>query len=379
MRSRFRATAVGVAVILATAWRPANAQGVQRPGDVPRPDAMALTALVDAVAAGQPPGGDAWLKWDSHFLRAQDGKTYVPFTINIDEAPGAFAVVSMYVRFTRRGEQPQDRAGRIEGALNTRTGDLPVSVPERQFARGAPTAGEASARLSALARELSQTAYPFAGFYAAEPKKMDSVPAPAVRRALVVPPGDYDVYVAVRERQRVGGRSNPKSAVLKRSLSVPDFSRDELTTSSIIFADRIDAVGARLSAPQQAERPYALGGAEIVPAADTTYERHEALSLAFFVYNVGTDGSGTPDVTVQYRFSQMASPWKIFAETAPQRFGAGHIPPIFDAKAGRQLVVTQAVPLKTFAPGDYEIEIVVTDNVTGRSTRQRVSFRVGPV
>jgi len=286
-------------------------------------------------------------------------------------------LLEVRVGVMRRGEGPQDRGGPIEGALNTRTGELPVSVPERQFSRGAPTAGEASARLNSLARELARTAYPFAGTYAAEPKRVNSAAAPTVRRALVVPAGDYDVYVAVRERQRVGGRAHPKWAVVKRSLTVPDFSRAELTMSSVIFADRIDTLGGRLSAAQQAERPYALGGAEIVPATDAIYEPHEALSVVFFLYNVATDTTGSPDVTVQYQFSQVAASWKVFAETAPQRFSAADVPPIFDAKAGRQLVVTQAVPLKRFAPGDYEIEIVATDNVAGRSTRQRVSFRVG--
>ncbi len=374
MRRRSLVIALGAVALPVAAASPIVSQAVT-PRDQ-RADNQALEALVDAVAAGQPPGGDAWLKWDSHFLRAQDGKTYVPFTVTIEEAPGAFGALTMYVRVMRRGERAQDHAARIEGALNTRTGELPVSVPERQFSRGAPTAGEASARLNSLASELTRTEYPFAGFYAAAPAKTDAAAAPRLRRALVIPPGEYDVYVAVRERVRVGGRANPKWAVLKRTLTVPDFTRDDLTTSSIIFADRVDTIGARLSPAQQAARPYALGSAEIVPAADAVYERGEPLSLVFFVYNVATDASGTPDVTVEYRFYQMETLWKVFAATAPQRFSAAHVAPIFDAKAGRQLVVTQAVPLKTFPPGGYELEIVVADNVASRSTRRRVPFQV---
>jgi hypothetical protein len=55
------------------------------------------------VAAGQLPGGDAWLKWQNHFLRAPDGKTYVPFAISVDEAPEGFESIAVYVRVSVRG------------------------------------------------------------------------------------------------------------------------------------------------------------------------------------------------------------------------------------------------------------------------------------
>ena len=75
-----------------------------------RDEAFRLDALVDSVADGDLPGGDAWLKWSHHVFRTTEGLIYVPFTLVIEEAPDAFASISMYVRVANLGET--SRAGR---------------------------------------------------------------------------------------------------------------------------------------------------------------------------------------------------------------------------------------------------------------------------
>ena len=54
--------------------------------------------------------------------------------------------------------------------------------------------------------------------------------------------------------------------MIKQTLTIPDFWNGELNTSSVIVASRIDPLPAPLTAAQQIDRPYALGGMEIVPA-----------------------------------------------------------------------------------------------------------------
>ena len=71
-----------------------------------------------------------------------------------------------------------------------------------------------------------------------------------ITRGFAVPPGDYDVYVALRERGADPLASEPrlKAAVLKQPLSVPDFWAGELATSSVMLADRIEPL---LQAPSR--------------------------------------------------------------------------------------------------------------------------------
>ena len=83
---------------------------------------------------------------------------------------------------------------------------------------------------------------------------------------------------------------------------MPDLWNGELTTSSVIVAERIDPLPAPLTPQQQAERPYALGTMEIVPALDTKFTKKAELSTFLLIYNAKTDSANKPDVTVEYNF-----------------------------------------------------------------------------
>ncbi len=363
-------SAIVAGLIVLAGQQSVSGQRSGRLGPVPRAEAVALNDLVDAAAEGKGAGGDAWLKWHSHFMRAADGRVYVPFTVTLDDADAGFESIAMYVRVMPRGTKGPANSGRISGS------DIatPVSAPERQFSRGNPTAGEASARLGLMASELGGVRPPFEGFFVARlPAKASP---PIVRRSLVVAPGAYDVYVAVRERPGSGSRAAPKAAVLQLTLTVPELGGNGPMMSSVILADRIDALARRVPASQQAERPYAFGSTEIFPDADATFAQDEVLSIVFFVYNLAVDTATLPDVTVDYRFRQMSSIGKVFGELAPQRLSRAHTTPAFDAKAGHQLAVSQALPLASFPLDTYELDISVTDNLSGRSIQRAVRFKV---
>ena len=297
-------------------------QGTGNTGSVSRAEAVELTNLVDRVAGGRPPGGDAWLKWSGHFLRASDGRVHVPFTVALDDVNAGFESIAMYVRVVPRDAKGPAGPSRVRGS------DLatPVSAPERQFARGNPTAGEASARLGLLATELGTIKPPFEGFFVA---RTPPRPAPLlVRRSLVVAPGEYDLYVAVQERPTSGARAAPKWAVLEQPLTVPDLTGTEPTLSSIILADRIEAIGKRLSSSQEAERPYAFGSAEVFPHSNAPFTSRDMLVVVFFAYNLAVDEGNLPDVTVGI---QVPSDERVrrdlrraaAATTGPQTRGAG--------------------------------------------------------
>jgi hypothetical protein len=337
---------------------------------VHRAEAEALRDLVNSVVVGRPAGGDAFLKWNGHFMRSPDGRVFVPFTLTLDDMRAPFDSVAIYVRVMPRGTDVSTSTGqvRVHGA----DGGVPVNVPERQFSGGGPTAGEASARVGLMANEYTGVKPRFEGFFVVE---RPTGPAPVVRRSFVVAPGSYDVYIAVRERPK--GRGEPKVAVMQTAVTVPDLAGNELTTSSVILADRVEALERRLSSSQRAERPYAFNSAEVFPATSGRFGTNDVLSWVFFVYNLTVDKANLPDVTVEYRFLQMGNLGKVFGEMAPQRFGGGHTPPAFDLKAGRQLAVTQALPLSSFPSDTYELEIVVTDNLSGRSVVRAVRFTVG--
>ena len=155
MRATYLSAIVAGLIVLA-GQQSVSGQGSGRVGPLPRAEAVALNDLVDGAAEGKGAGSDAWLKWNSHFVRAADGKVYVPFTVTLDDAGAGFESIAMYVRVMPRGTKGPAGSGRVSGS------DIatPVSAPERQFSRGNPTAGEASARLGLMATEFGRVRRP---------------------------------------------------------------------------------------------------------------------------------------------------------------------------------------------------------------------------
>src|SRR5689334_14365301 len=69
-------------------------------------DVEALVKLVDGVAGGtQPAPADFTIAWESnHFVKGQEGMTYIPFTLNVDRSKLGKTGVAYYVRVVPKGE-----------------------------------------------------------------------------------------------------------------------------------------------------------------------------------------------------------------------------------------------------------------------------------
>tara|TARA_Y100000031_G_scaffold149140_1_gene186493 strand:+ start:1483 stop:2682 length:1200 start_codon:yes stop_codon:yes gene_type:complete len=355
-------------------------------------EVRALTQLADDVADGELPGGDAWLKLNHHLLRGGNGRVYVPFTVTIDEAPGRFGSVSLYIRAANQGEDSsagKERAER-QRLVGFELGQLPVFVPERATAATADgatfLAGEASTALR-LAGDtaVDEARYPFEDVHFidfSEAADDDGGREPyRVRRALAVAPGTYDIYVAVREYSLSGNHPDDRgSAVIKRTLSIPPISPVDLALSSIILADELRLLDRPLPSEKQPTRPYVFGGTEIVPAPDPLLSRAETLAVAFFIYNLHSDADGKPNATVRYRLHQQAPAGEEFiGETAPTEFTPETLPQGFDYEAaGRQLFASQMLPLGNFSEGGYRLEVIVSDNLAEHSTARSLQFIIQP-
>jgi FAD synthase len=159
---------------------------------------------------------------------------------------------------------------------------------------------------------------------------------------------------------------------------VPDLWNEELNTSSVFVAERIDPLPAPLTPQQQAERPYALGTMEIVPAVDTKFAKSDELQTFLLIYNARTDKENKPDISVEFNFhTTVGGAEKFFNKTNPQNLNAQTLPPGFDFAAGHQLQAGQAVPLTSFPEGEYRLEIKVTDKLAGKDVTRNVNFTVG--
>ena len=303
-----------------------------------RDDYRALSGIVDDVMSGkQPAPADVKLKFQNHFLKSSKN-VYVPYMLELSGAKFTSYPITMYVRAVQKSP---------EGA--------------------AP---------AAPAKPGVEMTWPFADVYFLTEKNITANGDVAeLGRALELPPGEYTLYVAMRERQPKDRKQQPKAVVLAQPLTVPDLNSG-LTTSSVILSKALDPAPEQLTGQQQLEQPFTISGYRVVPSFGAPISQAGELMFVFFIYNEGVAASGKPDVDVEYLFYR-ANEDKAFTKLATQSFNATTLPGQFDLNQGHQVFVGQGIPVKdAFKPGDYRLEIKVTDKTNGQTVTRNVPFTV---
>jgi hypothetical protein len=350
-----RAIAVCVALVFAAGTPAAFAQDAKREQEKrskeERQDIEALFKMLEEVESGkQPAPSDIKIDWvRNYFARANDDKTYVPYTVTLD--PSAMtnknAVILLRV------------------------------VPSQPAETTAATSGGDEERRERDKDDKDKAEYPWEDIYLVD---LTSASGPyTLNRAFQVDGGKYTVIMAVRER--TAGRRNappPKATVMRREIEVPSFRGNELTTSSLFLADNLESVSAPPTRDEQRENPYTFGTLRIHPAQDSQFSKSEQLNLWFWLYGVQPNDQKKPDVTVEFNFHSKLPEGgeKYFNKTAPREFNAQTVPPQFEMTPGFGLPVEFSVPLATFPPGDYRLEIKATDKTSGKTLTRDVLFTV---
>ncbi|MEP6914458.1 MAG: hypothetical protein ABJC89_02380 [Acidobacteriota bacterium] len=323
----------------------------ERADEARRREGEALVNLADGAMSGHA-ASDFTIHWNNDFFKAQSG-TFVPFTVTVERSKLTAPSALMYLRAVRR--------------------DAPSVSP----ARGRPAR------------------YPFDIIFPVEISGSASEPL-QITRGFAVPPGEYDVYVALRERAEDPLASEPrlKAAVLKQPLTVPDFWTGELTTSSVMLADRIDALPDSIGPDDVLERPYVIGRNEVHLAAGSVFRKTAELVVVFLIYNPSVTGEKNFDIQVDYHvFRRMvtAAPdgaatsgmhpparagERYVTRTNPQRFTPSVMGAPFDPSTGQPLMAGQGILLSSFQEGEYRLGITVTDLMSRRTLSRDVTFTV---
>ncbi len=335
-----------------------------------------LIALADATAPGERGETGLSLGWEGHFFKGAERDTYVPFSVAIDEHSASPRSFIVYVRVMERGSVEHAPGGRVPwGVLSIPPGEMPVggvAVRHRRTSRY----GEASAVLQMLDRDreaLSPYVFEDAAFVEVEPG--DAVRPYRLRRALAVPPGEYDLYVVVRETAAPLGA---RTGVLARPLLVPDLNGPALELSSLIVAERVESLPAPLVRRMQSRRPYAIGSIDIMPASSPSFAAEDEPTLVFQIYNASLDARHKPDVSVEYVVSKEEAGGRFLpiARLEAQEFNARTLPADFDPRAGHELGVLTGIPVSALGSGTYLLEVTVTDRLASRSIDAEVDFAV---
>jgi len=349
--------AVDAALMTDTGIPVPTAAAPATPPAAPTPKPLALGAPDRAQ-------GDIPIKWElNHFVKGQTD-TYMPFTINVDRS-GLAGGAAVYVRIVTA-----DQANAFAAMM------AKMAAPPQGNNKNQPPAARPT--------------------FAWDSINFVDVPEDGkLSRAVQLKPGQYAMFVAVKEKSpasaaAAGGKNDRKGndknqpavpaapgkvGVLRHDLMVPDFTSNDLVTSSVIVAKQIE----QLSAPpsDQEANPYVFGPLKITPSTDGKFTKKDELNVIFWIYGAQTAPNGKPDVTIDFNFHQrLAEGDKYFNKTAPTQLNAQTLPPEFSVAAGHQLPGSQSVPLSSFPAGDYRLEIKVTDKTSGKMVTQNVNFTV---
>lgn len=332
MKFTFRGFALAMAAVLVTTL-PMTAlaqKDDKKRSKQEKEEIETVVKMVDAAMAGQPTSTDVQMTIAPVFLKSQEARNFVPFTIEMTGIPQKDAV--LYIRVVDPTAKPDEKKKKVE--------------------------------------------YPWDDVHFVPAAQLTGSPV-RLNRVFMAKPGTYDVYVMAKERMADKAPKNTvvKSGLLKTSVTVPDLA-SEFTTSSILVADKVNMLTAPLSMDEARERPFAFGTQELEPAADMDFTKAEELSIFFQVYNPGLNAGGKPDLTLEYNFLRKeGAEDKFFNKTNPQAINESNLPPQFDpAKFPVPGGIT--VPLKSFPEGEYRLEIKITDKTSNKVLTQNVKFNV---
>jgi hypothetical protein len=346
--------ALAVLVVMPAAARPSFAQDTKKLTKDEIAQYELVRAQVDAVISGKAPApADAKITFKPHFLKS-GSDIYIPYTIDLEPGKLSAPPLVMYVVAVKKP---------VAGA--------PEAAP------AAPARGGAGGRGG---RGMGRGATPGGPTFAFEDVAFVAPkPDGTIQRALELMPGDYNVYIAISEKPAdpKNKKAVPAKAVIStQALTVPDL-LSGLSTSSVILAKNIEPAGAQLNGQQQLEEPYTVSGYKITPSPVSTFPKSGELLWVFYIYNEGAAAAGKPDVTVDYNFFK-AGEEKPFVNMPSSSYNAANLPPEFNLAAGHMVFVATGVPLSTFNPGEFKVQIKVTDKTNNQSVTRDVPFTVTP-
>jgi hypothetical protein len=315
--------------------------------------------LADAAMTGQMPA-EFPIQVGTDFLKAQANRVWVPLTLTLDPAKSAPGPMTLYLRVTPRGmaAPPAAPAPAPDAAKDSK--DKKKNDKDK---KGAPPTLAAA------------PSYPYEDGALLELK----APAPGqplrIQRGIAVPPGSYDLYVVMHERASSG-----KSSVVKQALDVPNFAGPELTTSTIILAERVDQLPAPIPTDQQSEHPYAFGQTEIVVSPERKFKKSQELIVLFQIYNPNLTADKKFSLEATYTFYRLeGGAEKRFNSTEAQPFNNATMGEGFDPSAATSSIQAgQGIPLQSFPEGSYRLEVKVTDKQSTKVLTANVNFTVTP-
>ena len=174
----------------------------------------------------------------------------------------------------------------------------------------------------------------------------------SIQEVLSVPPGNYQVLAYVRDRRR----ARLGSAAFELEVP-PRPGEGALALSSVFLASEI--LEGTLGEP----RPFRFGSVRVVPTAEATFTRDDALKLYVEAYGSQAGEDGRKRLRVDFFVMRDG---RLYLGVP-----AAHLRPDTEPVG-----ITSQIPLRKCEPGPYVIRVRVTDELSGSRAESETRFTV---
>jgi GWxTD domain-containing protein len=177
----------------------------------------------------------------------------------------------------------------------------------------------------------------------------------AYQKAVALPPGNYKVDVIVRDV------NSGATQVKHLGFAVPKYTPNQLSTSTLVLAARLQTLGNQPSVGQ-----FTIGQYKVIPNVSGIYHRGDPVGIYMQIYNAGIDQTTLrPAVDVSYVLSKDG---KEMASTPENWQGM--------SDAGQRLTLARLIDTRQLAPGTYELAVKINDRVSGQKLSPAEKFTI---
>lgn len=165
------------------------------------------------------------------------------------------------------------------------------------------------------------------------------------QKAVALTPGTYKVDVVVRD-VGTGNRG-----IRNIGFTVPRYDEKKLSTSSLILASKL-----RSTTESDIGGQFVIGNAKVIPNLGGNYKKGQEVGIYMQVYNAGIDQTTLrPAVDVEYVLTKDGK--EILRQ--PEDWSGL-------SDSGQRLTLARLLPTDMMQLGDYELNIVIKDRVSGQ-------------
>jgi len=179
------------------------------------------------------------------------------------------------------------------------------------------------------------------------------------QESIPLPPGRYRLNVVAKDV--VAGNMNN----YELALDVPHYDDEKLAQSSLILSDIIEPVPTKSIGTGM----FVIGGTKVRPRLGDSFRRDEKMGVYVQFYNFGVDDkTHKPSADITYEIVKVGSNEKVIEQTEHSETIQG--------ASGSQITIERLLPLKTLAPGQYELRIKVLDKIRKQTITPSAKFTV---